>query len=52
VQHHLGRGVEMLSLSTGTLTTSDGHHMTGQFKGTDTLGTTACMVDATITLTR
>jgi hypothetical protein len=45
-------GTELLSLSTSTLTTSDGHHMTGQFVGTDTVGATACSVDASITLTR
>jgi hypothetical protein len=45
-------GAESLSISTATLTTPDGHHMMGHFKGTATLGTTACSVDASITLKR
>jgi hypothetical protein len=45
-------GTELLSISSATLTTSDGHHMVGQFMGTDTLGATTCSVDASLTLTR
>jgi hypothetical protein len=45
-------GTEVVSLSAGTLTTSDGHHMTGQLTGTDTSGATACSLNLSITLTR
>jgi hypothetical protein len=45
-------GTQVLTLSTGTLTTSDGHQLTGQFTGTETQGATTCAVVGSFTLTR
>jgi hypothetical protein len=45
-------GTQLLSVSSGTFKTPDGHHLTGGFVGTVSEGATVCSVDASIALAR
>jgi hypothetical protein len=49
---HTDSGTQTEYISSATLTSSDGHHLTGQFTGTDTEGTLACSITASLTLNR
>ncbi|HLK37309.1 MAG TPA: hypothetical protein VKU41_11195 [Polyangiaceae bacterium] len=45
-------GGAALTFSSGTLSSSDGHHLTGDIRGTATVGSTTCTIDLRETATR